>query len=177
MSDPYIGEIRVFGFNYPPDQWALCNGQLVAISTNTALFSILGTTFGGNGQQTFALPNFQGAAPMHWGAGAGLTPRVLGEPLGTPTVSLNLNEMPSHNHTVQSAEGKGAQNTGVPSAAVWPGESNPGFAYSDTTANLTAAFSSKAIGFSGGGAPHQNMQPFLTLNICIALYGIFPPRS
>lgn len=179
MSNPYIGEIRAFGFNFAPYQWAFCNGQTVAISQNTALFSILGTTYGGNGQTTFNLPNFQDMAPMHWGSGPGLTPRVIGQTTGTPTVTLTTNEMPAHNHMIQVAEASGAagQNQPAPSAQAWLGGSAPGSAYIDTTSSLNAPFSPKGIGPDGGSQPHQNMQPILTVNFCISLYGIFPTRN
>jgi microcystin-dependent protein len=177
MAEPYIGEIRIFGFNFAPYQWAFCNGQLMQISQNAALFSIIGTTYGGDGQSTFALPNFQDRAAMHWGNGTGLTPRTIGQQLGTPTVTLTSSTMPAHNHMIQVAQyGNASQATGTPSSTTWLGQSNPGKAYSVGTP-LDSQFSPKAIGQSGGSAPHQNLQPLLTMNFCIALYGIFPTRG
>jgi len=178
MSDQYLGEIRIFGFHFAPTGWALCDGQTMAISQNAALFAVLGTTFGGNGTTTFGLPNFQDIASMHWGNGAGLTPRSIGEALGTPTVTLASNQIPAHNHMAQSGNsGAAGQATGTPGPTVWPGPSTPGAAYSDTTSALTAQFSPKAVGPNGGSQPHSNVQPLLSMNFCIALQGIFPSRN
>jgi microcystin-dependent protein len=176
--DPYIGEVRAFGFNYAPVGWAFCDGQLLSISQYTALFSILGTTYGGDGVSNFALPNLQNGAPMHWGSGQGLTPRTLGEVLGTNSVTLTAAETPSHNHTIQTAQANApAQESGTPSGTSWLGNSLPGTAYSDSTAALDSSLAPNAIGVSGGSQPHQNMQPILALNFCIALEGIFPPHA
>jgi microcystin-dependent protein len=178
MSDQYLGEIRIFGFHFAPSGWALCNGQTMAISQNAALFAVLGTTFGGNGTTTFGLPNFQDIASMHWGSGAGLTPRAIGEALGTPTVTLASNQIPPHNHMAQSANLTAqGQGIGTPGSTVWPGQSAPGATYSDTTSPLTAQFSPKAVGLNGGNQPHANVQPLLSMNFCIALQGIFPTRN
>jgi microcystin-dependent protein len=179
MSDPFIGEIRAFGFHFAPTGWALCNGQTLSISQNSALFAILGTTFGGNGQTTFNLPNLQDRAPMHWGQGAGLSPRQLGEVLGSQTVSLTTTEIPAHNHIVGTLEPQtGSQSTAAPSATALLGASGSGGkAYNPNVTNFDALFSPKAIGPNGGSAPHQNMQPLLTLNFCIALQGLFPTRN
>jgi microcystin-dependent protein len=178
MSSPFVGEIRAFGFHFAPFQWAFCDGQIMPITQNQALFTIIGTTYGGNGATTFALPNMQDSAPMHWGNGAGLTPRTPGEILGTPTVTVTVAEMPIHNHMILSAQAATlGQETGTPSAAVYMGDSNPGTAYSDTTGALSQQFSQKAISPNGGSQSHQNLQPLLTLNFCIALFGIFPTRN
>ncbi len=176
--DPYIGEIRIFGFHFAPVDWAFCNGQPVAISQYQALYAILGTTFGGNGQTTFNLPNFQNTAPMHWGNGANLTPRTLGQAVGTPSVTLTQLQMAGHNHLVQSASGSTAtQEIPTPGPTAWMGLSVPGKAYVDTTAPVNAQFSNKAIGNNGGSLPHNNMQPISTLNFCVCLNGIFPVRN
>ena len=178
MSQPYVGEIRAFGFTFAPYQWAFCNGQTLPIAQYTALYSILGTTYGGNGTTTFQLPNFQDIAPMHWGNGGGLTPRTIGETLGTPTVTVTVPQMPSHNHVLSAAEGQNAaQDQGTPSSTAWLGGSLPGSAYLVTTSALNAPFSPKAISTNGGSQPHQNLQPLLTVNFCISLYGVFPSRN
>jgi microcystin-dependent protein len=178
MSNPYVGEIRAFGFNFAPYQWASCAGQTLAISQFTALFSIIGTTYGGNGTTTFQLPNLQDMAPMHWGNGAGLTPRTIGQTLGTSNVTVTVPQMPTHNHVMAVAEEKATgQAQGSPSPSAWLGGSVPGATYTNTTSALNAPFSPKAISTNGGSQPHQNLQPLLTLNFCISLYGIFPSRN
>lgn len=177
MSAPYIGEIRAFGFHFAPYQWAYCDGQLVAISQNQALFSILGTTFGGNGTTNFALPNLQDAAPMHWGQGNGLTNRNIGETLGTPQVTLTSQQLPSHTHMVTVGEQSiTQQGSPTPSATAWYGDSSPAPGYSNS-ATAPLQFSPKAVSPAGGSQPHQNLQPLLTLNFCISLFGIFPSRN
>jgi microcystin-dependent protein len=171
--DPYIGEIRIFAGNFAPRGWALCNGQILSIAQNTALFSLLGTTYGGNGQTTFALPNLQGRAPMHPGQGPGLTPRVLGESSGINTVTLLTNEMPAHTHalTASSSPASARNPTGNPLA-----RSRNGNAYQTTIQNLVP-LAAQAVSLAGSGQPHNNMQPYLALNFIIALQGIYPPRS
>jgi microcystin-dependent protein len=168
--EPFIGQIQMFGFNFAPRGWALCNGQLLSIAQNTALFSLLGTTYGGNGQTTFALPNLQGRVPMHQGNGGGLTPRVMGEQSGTETVTLISTQMPQHNHTVNAATNATSKN---PSANL-PGLTAAGSSYSPTA---SVQMSPTMINPSGGSQPHENMQPFLVVNFCIALEGIFPSRN
>jgi microcystin-dependent protein len=174
MADPFVAEIRIFGFNFAPRGWALCNGQLLPISQNTALFSLLGTTFGGDGKSTFALPNMQGNAPMHPGQGPGLSMHDLGETSGTETVTLMQAEMPFHGHSV------GAQTVPLGGLADPTGNtlSRPGSGslYFDGGAPTIVAMAPQAIGVNGGGNPHNNMQPYLTLNFCIALQGIYPQR-
>jgi microcystin-dependent protein len=174
MSDQFLAEIRIFGFNFAPTGWAMCNGQILPISQNTALFSLLGTTYGGNGQSTFALPNMEGNAPMHPGQGPGLSLHDLGEVGGSETVTLLQSEMPIHPHTL-----RGNFNTADvfdPSPVRSLARSDPGTLYqSNTSANLTQmAFN--ALTLAGGDLPHNNMMPFLVLNFCIALQGIFPAR-
>ena len=172
MSDQFVAEIRIFGFNFPPTGWALCNGQLLPISQNTALFSLLGTQYGGDGKSTFALPNLQGNGAVHQGQGNGLTERFVGETGGSTTVSLLATEMPLHLHNL--------------SASVLPADGpNPAGAYTAAPANdnLYAApagiqsMAPQCLPMAGGSQPHNNMQPYLTMNYCIALQGIFPPRG
>lgn len=174
MSDPYIGEIRPFGFNFAPQGWAQCNGQLLSIAQNTALFSILGTTYGGDGRTTFALPNLQAQAPLNFGQGPGLTERVLGESGGTPSVTLLQSELPTHSHSAD-ADGSSA-GVASPENAVWGagGRGRPP-AYSTDTPNM--AMSPEALAPVGGSQPHNNLPPYQVVNFCIALQGIFPPRG
>jgi microcystin-dependent protein len=179
MSNPFLAEIRIFPFNFAPVGWALCNGQLMAISQNTALFSLLGTTYGGNGTSNFALPNLQGSAPMQPGQGPGLSLHDLGETGGSDTVTLLRTENPSHNHllagdTANAASASPAnavykfgRHTGTPVGAVW----------SYSSQNPDTSLNSAAIGITGGSQPHNNLMPYLTLNFCIALQGIYPSRN
>jgi microcystin-dependent protein len=175
MSDQFVAEIRIFPFNFPPTGWAFCDGQLMPISQNTALFSLLGTTYGGDGKSTFALPDMQGNAPMQPGQGQGLSLRDLGEMSGVESITLLQSEIPVHTHfiTAHNGDQADAQNPSVNTALA---QSANGFAYqANTSANLTQlAF--QALAPAGGGLPHNNMQPYLTLNFCIALQGIFPQR-
>lgn len=172
--DPFVAEIRMFGFNFPPKGWAFCDGQLLPISQNTALFSLLGTTYGGNGASNFQLPNMQGNAPMHPGHGPGLSLHDLGETSGTEAVTLAQTEMPAHSHTVQSAPANFPGNSDVPTNDSFA-RSAEGNAY--TPPASLVPMSLQTIGMAGGSQPHNNMQPYLTLNFCIALQGVFPPRS
>ena len=170
MSDQFVAEIRIFPFNFPPTGWAFCDGQLMPISQNTALFSLLGTTYGGDGKSTFALPNMQGNAPMQHGQGAGLSLRDLGEESGTESVTLLVSEIPFHTHNLDFAD------TQNPSPNASLAKSNQGQAYQTiVNANLTL-MAPQALPPAGGGLPHNNMQPYLTLNFCLALQGIFPQR-
>ena len=173
--DPFVAEIRIFGFNFAPSGWAQCNGQLIPISQNTALFSLLGTTYGGNGQSNFALPDLQGNAAMHAGQGQGLSNRDLGEMSGSQTVTLLISEMPVHTHATPIAKNAGGQ--ADPTGNMW-GTSNAAkvaaFFYAPTgpTVNMNPA----AFALTGGSLPHNNLMPYLILNFCIALQGVFPPR-
>ncbi|MEN8115918.1 MAG: tail fiber protein [Bacteroidota bacterium] len=171
MSDPFIAEIRIFAGNFAPRGWAFCSGQLLPIAQNTALFSLIGTTYGGDGRTTTALPNLQGRAAMHPGQGPGLTARRLGERSGTETVPLNNTQLPSHNHSVQ-ATGDNANATSPESSV---------FASSNEGESLYAAPSSLTDGpltqHTGGGQAHNNMQPFLAVNYIIAIQGLFPSRN
>jgi microcystin-dependent protein len=166
MASPFIAEIRIFGFNFPPRGWALCNGQLLPISQNQALFAILGTTYGGNGVTTFALPNFQGRAPLHVGTGFNL-----GQSTGEETHTLIVSEMPAHTH-VPVGSSNGPTQAG-PGGGFW--SSNSGNTPYAAASNSSMA--QGAIGTAGGSQPHQNLSPLLVLNICIALVGIFPSRN
>jgi microcystin-dependent protein len=177
--EPYLGEIKMFGGNFAPSGWALCNGQLLAISQYAALFSILGTTYGGNGVQTFALPNLQGRAPMHWGTGPGLTTRVIGESSGTENVTLLISQIPAHNHLINAsttiatqvlptnfilAQSTDAGVGGTPANFIEP-----------ASANTTLA--PTAVSMAGSSLPHNNMQPYLAVSFIIALVGVFPSRN
>ncbi len=172
--DPFVAEIRIFGFNFAPLGWALCNGQLMPISQNTALFSLLGTTYGGDGRSTFGLPNMQGNAPMHPGQGPGLSLHDLGEIGGSETVTLLESGIPTHSHAVQAFPNPGNANTADPTLSL--ARSKGGAAYKAPTANVVN-FNFNALSPGGGNQPHNNMMPYLTLNFCIALQGVFPPRS
>lgn len=172
MADPFVGEIRTFGFNFPPTGWAQCNGQLLPISQNTALFSLLGTYYGGDGKSTFALPNLQGASPMDNGQGPGLSERVIGETGGAGYVTLLQSEMPVHTHLVSGSGRPATEND--PNNFYW------GAAVANMyspNANPPQQMALQTLGPAGGSAPHNNMQPYLVLNFCIALQGIFPSRG
>ena len=178
MSDPFLAEIRIFTGNFAPKGWALCNGQLMPISQNTALFSLLGTTYGGNGTSNFALPNLQGCAPMHPGQGPGLSLHDLGETAGEQNVTLLQTEMPQHSHVVNCESGAG--NSLTPASNSWSATIGigRGAAPADyAPAGNGVGMSPLATSIAGSGLPHNNMQPFLGLTFIIALQGIFPARS
>lgn len=174
MADPFVAEIRIFPFNFAPKGWAFCNGQILPISQNTALFSLLGTTYGGDGKSTFALPDVQGNAAMHPGQGQGLSLHDLGETGGSQTVSLLESEIPAHQHTLRGTNTQGDNPTPGGNILARPGSTN--IYQQNTSANLVA-MAPEALPPAGGGLPHNNMQPYLTLNYCIALQGVFPPRG
>jgi len=173
--DPFVAEIRILPFNFAPKGWAFCNGQIMPISQNTALFSLLGTTYGGDGKSNFALPDLQGRAPMHQGQGPGLSLQDLGESSGSETVTLLQSEMPAHNHLIQVKSTPPPASGGAPGPAAVFGRSNGGTAYT-AAANL-GAMDPQAIAPTGGAQPHNNMMPYLTLNFSIALQGVYPPRN
>ncbi len=175
--DPFIGEIRMFGGNFAPRGWAFCNGQLLAIAQSSALFSLLGTTYGGDGQTTFALPDLRGRAPIHVGQGPGLTPRTLGEMSGSETVTLTASEMPAHNHAMVAS--KNVIDVGDPTGAFLGMEysgRDPITKYEGEAANLTT-MNPQCISPSGSSQPHSNMQPYLAVSFIIALEGIYPSRN
>jgi microcystin-dependent protein len=167
--DPYLAEIIMFAGNFAPKGWALCDGQLLAIAQNTALFSVLGTTYGGDGVTTFGLPDLRGRVPLHPGTGPGLSPRQLGESDGVESVTLVTDQIPAHNHgllaAAQDPVGRDPTNNSLSQAQIY------------TTRPPTVSMQSASIGPTGGGQPHDNMQPFLGINFIIALEGIYPPRD
>jgi microcystin-dependent protein len=175
MADPFVAEIRILPFNFAPKGWAFCNGQILPLSQNTALFSLLGTTYGGDGKSTFALPNLQGSAPMHPGQGPGLSLHDLGEVGGTQFVTLLESEMPFHNHFMQAYTGDPADNR-IPGPTKALGAPSPGLLYDIVNLQLSN-MALQAVAPNGGSLPHNNMMPYLTLNFNIALQGVFPPRG
>ena len=177
MSDQFVGEIRIFGGNFAPTGWALCDGQLTLISQNTALFSLLGTQYGGDGKSTFGLPNLQGAAPMNAGSSAGLTTRGIGETGGESSVTLIQSQLPAHRHGAACTVATG--NSPSPVGNIWAEEKKSKSAlplYSDVSAN-PVAMSPAALSAAGGGQSHNNLAPYLVLTFIISLLGIFPARQ
>lgn len=175
MSDQFVAEIRIFPFNFPPTGWAFCDGQLMPISQNTALFSLLGTTYGGDGKSTFALPDMQGNAPMQPGQGQGLSLRDLGEMSGVESITLLVSEIPFHTHTLSANAFQGDKSVPGPNEVL--AESQGGNFYVTGASNPALSLMAvQSLPPAGGGLPHNNMQPYLTLNFCIALQGIFPQR-
>jgi len=174
MSDQFVAEIRIFPFNFPPTGWAFCDGQLMPISQNTALFSLLGTVYGGDGKSTFALPDLQGSSPMQPGQGQGLSLRDLGEQSGVETITLLPSEMPVHTHTVNTMSDPGTLQVPGPDR-ILARSANATAYQTNTSANLVT-MAPQTLALAGGGLPHNNLQPYLTLNFCIALQGIFPQR-
>lgn len=170
--DPYLGEIRIFAGNYAPSGWALCDGTLLSVAQNSALYSIIGALYGGDGRTTFALPNFQGCAPVHQGTGPGLTPRTVGEVGGSSAITLDETQIPNHTHGVNAQ----LSPTGsAPTGAVWASSaaSRGPQIYSS---NIDTPMSPLALGVTGGSNPHNNMQPFLAMNFIISLEGNYPPK-
>jgi len=174
MSDPFVAEIRIFPFNFAPTGWAFCDGQLLPISQNTALFSLLGTTYGGDGKSTFALPDLQGSAPMQPGQGQGLSLRDLGEIGGVESITLLQSEIPVHTHVLRASLDDG--DLGVPAPTRSLAKSGGGVIYRPDLTGGSDLMAFQALPPAGGGLPHNNMQPYLTLNFCIALQGVFPAR-
>jgi microcystin-dependent protein len=168
MGEPFIGEIRMVGFNFAPAGWALCHGQTMAISENDALFTLIGTTYGGDGQETFNLPDLRGRIPVHAGQGPGLSNRTLGEVSGTETVTLTTQQIPVHSHPAQAQTGAG--NQASPSNGVWAASGQG--QYGVGTGN--AAMKNTLISASGGSQPHDNMMPYTTISFIISLFGVFP---
>ncbi len=177
MADPFVAEIRIFPFNFAPKGWATCDGQLLAISQNTALFSLLGTTYGGDGKTTFRLPDLQGRAAMQQGQGPGLSHRQLGEQGGAASVTLLLSEMPAHTHLPVNAKGSGGQ--ADPANLMW-GTSNAqklSANFYAPAAGTPTLMHPNALSLTGSGLPHNNLMPYLVLRFCIAMQGVYPPRS
>jgi microcystin-dependent protein len=174
MADPFVAEIRIFPFNFAPKGWAWCDGQLLPLSQNTALFSLLGTTYGGNGKSNFALPDLQGRAPMHPGQGPGLSLHDLGETGGSETVSLLESEIPAHSHGMRASTDPA--NVQIPTSATCLSRAAGGNAYSTVVTGLQG-MSPNVLAPAGGDQPHNNLQPYLTFYFNIALQGVFPPRG
>lgn len=172
MSNPFLGQILLVPYNFSPRFWAFCNGQLLSIAQNTALFALLGTTFGGNGQTTFALPDFRSRVPIHPGQGPGLSPYVLGQQGGSESVTLTIPQMPAHNHIAQLHASGATGSDGSPTGN-YLAENNQYTNSTNTVMNANAVTNSIA----GGSQPHPNIQPYLCINFIIALQGIFPSRS
>ncbi len=177
MSEPCIGSIRIFPFNFAPEGWAFCNGQLLSISQNTTLFSLLGTTYGGDGKSTFGLPNLQGCIPICYGAGPGTTTYALGQEVGQEAITLNISQLPTHTHAAQCIDA--SSNVSDPTNAIWTKVNDQVSmgAYSTTTPLQQVAMSPVACGTAGGSQPHDNIMPSIGLNFCIALQGVYPSRS
>lgn len=175
MTDPFLAEIRIFAGNFAPRGWALCQGQLMPISQNTALFSLLGTNYGGDGKSTFALPNLEGAAPMQQGQGPGLSYRQLGSQGGSPTTTLLAEHLPAHTHTVRAVDAAGTK-TSPAGAMFGQGRNGRSATRTYSTAAPNLAMSPLAAAEAGGGQPHNNMPPYLVVGFIIALEGIYPPR-
>lgn len=170
--EPFIGEISVFAGNFPPRGWAFCDGQILAIASNTALFSLLGTTYGGDGRTTFGLPDLRGRVPVHAGQGPGLSPYPLGALLGVEYVTLTQNQMPAHTHLANG--NPGVATSATPADSVWAASPSGVPTYAAPT--QVAAMAGAAVDPAGGNLPHDNMQPYLGLNFIIALQGVYPPR-
>jgi microcystin-dependent protein len=172
VSEPFIGEIRMFGFGFPPNGWALCNGQLLSISQNAALFSLLGTTYGGNGTDNFALPNLQSRVPLHQGTGPGLSSYALGKAGGTEAVTLEVKQMPAHSHRVRATRSAADSDNPFDRVLAQPSQ----HAYLSQPDEHTV-MNTAMIADAGGSQPHNNIQPYLTVSFCISLFGIYPSRS
>src|ERR1700760_4367511 len=170
--DPFVAEIRILPTNFAPKGWAFCDGQILPLSQNTALFSLLGTTYGGDGKSNFALPNMQGNAPMHPGQGPGLSLHDLGETGGSDTVSLLESEIPSHSHSIIASQSDATDQT--PANLLYASGVGIGLY---AAPGATTQLNDNALAPAGGDQPHNNMQPYLTLNFCIALQGVYPPRT
>ena len=173
MADAYLGSIKLFSFNFPPKGWAFCDGQTMAINQNQALFALLGTTYGGNGINTFALPNLKQRIPVHFGQGAGLSNRILGETAGQSAVTLVSGQIPSHTHNITVSSGAGTLASPI---SAQPAKESSGQTAIYTGRAADAVMDPAAVGNAGQSQPHDNMQPYLVLRFCIALVGIFPSR-
>jgi microcystin-dependent protein len=179
MSQPYIGEIRAFGFPFAPQNWAYCNGQPMNISDNPTLFNVIGTTYGGNGTTTFNMPNLQGQVPMHWGTLAGFNTSI-GQVQGTTQVTLTQAQTPSHNHTLTAQyvpSGGTVEKTAIPKSVSYLGNCNPSGNWANSSPSFNSQLAANTLSQVGGSLPHDNMQPYLAVNFCICLYGIYPSQS
>jgi microcystin-dependent protein len=174
MTDPFVAEIRLFPFTFAPKGWAFCDGQLLPISQNTALFSLLGTTYGGDGKSTFALPDLQGRVPVNDGQGPGLSERFLGEASGSETITLLESEIPAHTHAMAASAAAAVSRS--PSAELFANESGGVNSYASLSGAPSALLAAAACGPRGGSQPHNNLAPYLVVNYCIALQGVFPQR-
>jgi microcystin-dependent protein len=177
MAEPFLGEIRIFPFNFAPRGWAFCNGQLLPISQNTALFSLVGTTYGGDGRTSFGLPNLQARAPLHPGQGPGLTSRRVGETGGLAEVTLTVDQLPAHHHEVLGANVAGQQTEPANRVLAAASGGRALLAMYASSAGDSPALHPEALSNTGGDQPHNNLPPYLTLNFCIALVGVYPSRS
>lgn len=178
MSEPFLGQITIFGFNFAPRGWAMCSGQILPIAQNTALFSLLGTTYGGNGQTTFALPDLRSRVPLHFGQGPGLSSYDLGQQAGTESNTLTVNNMPSHQHTYQPQGASSNPGTETSAVGNFPAKNADAAMYEATADSFLGANPNPLVtGISGGNQPFSILQPYLALNFCIALEGIFPSRN
>lgn len=166
MGQPFIGEIRMVGFTFAPAGWAFCDGQLIPISENDALFNLIGTTYGGDGQETFALPDLRGRIPIHQDSGL-----IIGQMAGVETVTLNVNQIPIHTHVPQALSGSG--NNTSPAGNVWAGSTQAIYTNAAPTVNMNP----NASGVTGGSQPHENMMPFLVISYIISLFGVFPSQT
>jgi microcystin-dependent protein len=176
MSNPYVGEIRLFGFNFAPVGWIRCDGRLLFIADNDTLFALIGTTYGGDGQHTFALPDLRGRLPVHQGQGPGLSPYAMGQVSGTETVTLTANTIPGHSHLALATTA--AATTGTPGDQVQPGAvANQTMYVTDLTGASPFSLSPQSTGLAGSSQPHENCMPTLTASFCISAYGIFPPQN
>jgi microcystin-dependent protein len=175
MADPFVAEIRIFPFNFAPKGWAFCNGQILPLSQNTALFSLLGTTYGGDGKSTFALPDLEGSAPLHPGHGQGLSLYDLGQQGGSETVTLLQSEIPAHTHTMKAVSDPGDLKIATPVRSL--ARSQNANAYKAPSGQPVVTMNLQALTVAGSSFPHNNMMPYLALSFCIALQGVFPPRS
>ena len=175
MSEPFIGEIRMFGGNFAPNGWAFCDGQLLPISENETLFQLIGTTYGGDGQSTFGLPDLRGRIPIHQGQGPGLSNRTLSEQLGSETTTLTVNQIPPHNHSIPGSPSVG-NSTGVSNSTIAAGTLGRVYTSDNTPANL-GEMNAGTIVNAGSSQPHDNMMPYLCINFIISLFGIFPTQN
>ena len=177
MADPFIAEIRMFACNFAPRGWAFCNGQLLQVSQNTALFSLIGTTYGGDGRTTTGLPNLQGRVPMHPGRGPGLTPRSLGQKGGATTETLSSNQMPNHRHVAGTSLSPANEDDPGATTYLAAGPTAATNVYAPAGTALDSSMAAAALPDYGGNSAHNNLQPYLAINFCICLTGIYPSRS